>query len=117
MPHWELILVDYITNQLSGANGNNVVRETVVYDVQKIEDSIRVYTKEIVTAMPYDYINSLPSSNIDANHTFSARLIRELITDLQTQINNVVDDGLILDWRYNDRSDATIILSIENRVI
>lgn len=116
------VLVNYIRSLMTTTiNVDSLVTETVVERVEKYEDSIRVYYKDIVTAAPPAYIDNLSTqaniSKVDPNHTFSARFIKLMIDDLQTQIDNITDDGLGFEWASNDQSNATIVLSINNRVV
>ena len=112
-------LTDYVTNLLANTvSVNNLVTETVVERVEKYEDSIRVYYKDIVTAVPADYISDSLNSNLaDANHAYSASLMKSVLNDLQTQINNVTTNGLSFGWASDNPSDATIVLSINNRLV
>ena len=113
------VLVDYVQNLLSNVvSVDHLVTETVVERVEKHEDSIRVYYKDIVTAMPLDYIDdSLNSNNVGVNRAYSSRLMKTIINDLQAQINNIVDTGIVFEWASGDTSNATIVISINNRVV
>lgn len=113
------VLLEYINDLMSGAvTVDQLVTERVVEKVEKYEDSIRVYYKDIVTAMPYAYIDdTLDSTLADSNHTFSARLLQSAIDDLQDQIDNIVDSGLSFGWASNNKSDGRIMLSINNRMV
>lgn len=113
------VLIDYVSDILSNTVSVNALKTaTVVERIDKDEDSIRVYYKDIVTAMPVAYISdSLDSNLADENHAYSASLMKSKLNDLQTQINNVTTDGLSFGWASDSPSDATIVLSIKNKLI
>lgn len=113
------VLIDYVSDILSNTISVNALETaTVVERIDKDEDSIRVYYKDIVTAIPVAYISdSLDSNLADENHAYSASLMKSKLDDLQTQINNVTTDGLSFGWASDSPSDATIVLSIKNKLV
>ena len=116
------VLKDYVEEIMKNAvSMDTLVTETVVDRVEKYEDSIRVYYKDIITARPPNYITSLGVNNtIDNIHAPSVKLLRDVrdllqhnINVIQNQITIMTEDSEI-NWKYNDPTNTEINLTIKN---
>ena len=105
-------LLDYLDKRFEQVmDTSHVKEETVVTDVIKYEDSIKVVYDKITTAVPYSYLTSFNDVNASSNnYTFSAKFLTEAITNLQSLINK---KDVNVAWK--DNTEATIVITLVDR--